>query len=120
MQSPSSHYSASSFLVLIHGREARGSDDNDSDRTTKASVSDHQQQQEHNEEEENKRDGLLVEDKESSCTRTYDGDSQQVTRSGYLHVPEYDWIQVRETWGHLQLYRHAPRGNRRLGKNAIF
>lgn len=24
------------------------------------------------------------------------------------HVPEFDWVQIRETWGALHLYRHAP------------
>lgn len=28
--------------------------------------------------------------------------------SAALHVPEFDWVQIRETWGGLRLYRHAP------------
>lgn len=28
--------------------------------------------------------------------------------SAPTHVPEFDWVQIRETWGALHLYRHAP------------
>eukprot|EP00624_Nannochloropsis_granulata_P002907 evm.model.NODE_2472_length_2194_cov_43.867821.1 len=37
-------------------------------------------------------------------------EAEPFSPSGVLHpIPGYEWVQVRETWGRLHLYRHAPR-----------
>lgn len=33
-----------------------------------------------------------------------------------LRLPDYDWIHIQETYGTVQLYRHAPRYNSESGE----
>lgn len=48
---------------------------------------------------------VLVEEEEEDEASAL---SPSSSSSSAVHVPEFDWVQVRETWGALRLYRHAP------------